>query len=185
MRNHATRIAAVLLIASLFAAAARADDAPPSVAVGGVVDHPGDWTVDKIKHDLAGDVKRVTFTSHGASHQSDCVPLLALLNAAGAHLDFKMDPKADPKTKNYPLRLTILVKGSDGYTVSFALAELLPAFGAKDVWVALDLDGQPLADKDQPVRLIVPSDQKPGRWVHGVSQIEVVDPTAPATQPAP
>jgi hypothetical protein len=44
-------------------------------------------------------------------------------------------------------------------------------------------EAKPLADKDGPVRLIVPSDSKPGRWVHAVAKITVIDPTAATTRP--
>jgi hypothetical protein len=95
------------------------------------------------------------------------VPLLALVNAA--------EPKLDPKIKNQQLRFVVVVEGKDGYMATFALAELMPDEGNREVWVAIDMDAKPLADRDAPASLIVPSDQKPERWVHGIKTIRVVD----------
>ena len=115
------------------------------------------------------------------------MPLLAVLRVAGVPTAVTMDPKADPKTKNRLLRLCVVAASDDGYAVTFSLAELIADAGDRPVWVAVDADGQPLAGRDAPVKLIVPDDNKPGRWVHGVTTITVVDPTAttkPTTQPA-
>jgi DMSO/TMAO reductase YedYZ molybdopterin-dependent catalytic subunit len=61
-------------------------------------------------------------------------------------------------------------------TNSFAFASLLlPEIGHRAVWLALDVDGKPLADESGPVELIVPDDTKPGPWVHGVRAITVID----------
>jgi DMSO/TMAO reductase YedYZ molybdopterin-dependent catalytic subunit len=95
-----------------------------------------------------------------------------------------MDPKADPKTKNSQLRLVVIVEARDGYTVAFSLAELLADVGNRPVWLSLELDGQPLSERDGPIRLIVPEDQKPARWVHSVKSISMVDESRPTTRPA-
>jgi hypothetical protein len=34
------------------------------------------------------------------------------------------------------------------------------------------------------MKLIVPTDADAGRWVHGVAEIKITDPTAASTQPA-
>jgi DMSO/TMAO reductase YedYZ molybdopterin-dependent catalytic subunit len=185
MMKNGLSAALILLTAAL----AFSDPALPPGAAGvdvvGAVSNPGSWTVERIKSKLADQIRPVEFISHGDKHTASAVPLLAVLKASGLAPDLKMDPKADPKTKNLPLRMVVVVQGSDGYTVAFSLAELLGDIGAKDVWVCLDTDGKPLPDHDGPVRLIVPSDAMPGRWVHAVAKITVIDPTAPTTRPAP
>jgi Oxidoreductase molybdopterin binding domain len=173
-----------VLVWIVFSAYAYAGPGPDVIAVGGTVDKPGDWTAARLKSDLAADVKSISYTSHGQKHTSSAVPLLSLLKAAGIQTDLKMGPKVDPKTKNYPLRLIVIVQGHDGYTAGFSLAELLPEFGDKEAWLALDADGGPLTESDGPARLIIPSDVKPGRWVHGVGLITVLDGSVAATQPA-
>jgi hypothetical protein len=64
----------------------------------------------------------------------------------------------------------------------FSLAELLPAIGNRSAWLALDIDGEELRARDGPVKLIVPQDSKPGRWVHEIATITILDAPA-ATQP--
>lgn len=157
---------------------APAQESPAGVHIGGAVPAPSDWTVAQIKSRLADQVRPVNYVSGGHRHTADCVPLLSLLKAAGLETDLKMDPKNDPKTKNRPLRLVIVVRASDGYTVVFSLPELLPDIGNREVEVALDADGQPLSSRDGPVRLLVPADKKPGRQVHGVTEINVLDASA-------
>ena len=88
-------------------------------------------------------VAAIEYETHGHKHVAHAVPLLGVLQAAGIDAKLKMDPKADPKTKNYPLRLSVVVKGNDGYTATFALAELLPEIGDRPVWIALDADNRP------------------------------------------
>lgn len=164
------------------AAAGEAGD-PGAVTVTGAVPKPVQWTAARLKDELAASMKPLAFESRGKKHTANAVPLLAVLHASGVPTELVMDPKADPSSKNYPLRLTILVRGADGYTAAFSLAELLADIGGREAWLAIDLDGQPLAPAEAPMRLIVPSDAKPGRWVRGVAGIAIVAPPPPATQP--
>ena len=142
------------------------------------------WGITQTQTELASEVKPVIYKSHGADHTFNCVPLLSFLKAAGAETNFVMQPGADPKVKNPQLRRIVIVTGRDGYAVVFSLPELLPAIGNRTVWLALDEDGKPLPDADGPMRLIVPDDKMPGRAVHAIASIEIVDITSPATQPA-
>src|SRR5215469_14060392 len=138
------------------------------IHVDGAVAKPGDWTAARIANDLATELRPLHYESRGRKHVSKCVPLLALLKAAGVQTTLKMDPSADPKTKNMPVRLVVIVIAQDGYAAAFSLAEMLPELGRRDVWLALDVDGNPLSESDGPARLIVPGDQKPARWVRGI-----------------
>lgn len=144
-----------------------------------------EWTVDKLKADFAGEIKTIEHTSHGQTHKSRCVSLLTVLRSAGVNADVGKNPTAPPKDKNAVLRMLVIVKGRDGYTATFSLAELLPEIGNREAWLAIDEDDKALAARDGPVKLVVPSDVKPGRWVHQIATIEVVDAAAlPTTEPA-
>ena len=156
------------------------------VISGDGVAQPHQWTVADLKSQFASQLSNITYQSHGGAHTSACVPLLAVLKAAGVSTELKMDPTADPRTKHLPLRMAIAAEARDGYVVVFSLAELLPEIGNRPVWIALDQDGQALAPKDGPVKLVVPEDTKPARWIHAVDRLEVITlPTAPAaTQPS-
>ena len=109
--------------------------------------------------------------------------MVALLKSAGVSTDLKEDPKADPKTKNAALRIVIIVRGTDGYTVALSLADILPAVGNRPAWLILDADGAPLRANESPAKLILPSDAKPGRWVRGIASISVVDVNTFVPQP--
>ena len=145
------------------------------------------WAPARMKEALATDLKSIEYTGRGAKHTANAVPLLALLKAAGVPVALKMDPNADPKMKNYNLRLAVVVEAGDGYTATFSFGEIMPEIGGKEVWLALDEDGKPLTERDGLARLIVPADTMPVRWVRDVVSIDVVNPAAttrPATQPA-
>jgi len=186
--RSATSLLAMMMIVLVSTRAAwPAEGGAPvqAVRVSGVIAKPGDWSAQRIQADLADQVKPVEYTARGEKHQTRAVALLALLKAAGAPTEVKMDPSADPKTKLYLLRLAVVVRARDGYTVTFALAELLSDVGNREAWLALEGDGgKPLSENESPLRLIVPGDATPARWVRGVESITVVDPTAaPTTQP--
>ena len=164
----------VVLLVAWFATPSWATGAA-TVRVQGEVQKPQEWTAGQLRRTRSSDVHLIHYASRGQQHTSNAIELLALLKAAEAPIEFKMDPNADPKRKNYPLRLSVMVAGHDGYTVAFALAELLPDIGNREVWLAFDADGHPFPDGDGHLRLIVPGDQKPGRWVRDVTSITVVD----------
>jgi hypothetical protein len=166
----------------IFAAIA-AGPAPSTIHVVGSAVKTGDWSVDQLQTQLASQIKAVDYNSRGGKHTFHCVPLIAVLQAAGVSGDFAMNGAADPKIKNPQMRQVVLVRGRDGYAVVFSMAEVLPMVGNRAVWVALDEDGAPLDDSAGPVRLIVPDDQMPSRGVHQVDSIEVIDVGSATTQP--
>ena len=116
-------------------------------------------------------------------HTSDCIPPIALIKAAGVQTELKVDPKATPAEKHPNTRLIVEVHCRDGFGAVFCLAELMPDVGNRPAWLALDVDGQPLGPHHGPVKLIVPLDEKPVRWVHGVHSISVIDATTSTTRP--
>jgi DMSO/TMAO reductase YedYZ molybdopterin-dependent catalytic subunit len=150
--------------------AALGADRPDAVTIGGNVSHSQSWTTAELSTDFAKQAQTIQYTSKSGKHSALAVPIMALIDAAG--------PKFDPKIKNHVLRFDVVVEGRDGYTANFALPELMSDFGDRPVWLALDMDGKPLADRDAPASLIVPADKKPGRWVHGIKTIHIFDTTA-------
>jgi hypothetical protein len=142
------------------------------------------WTADQLKSVFAADLKPVEFTTHGQKHTAEGVPLLAVLAKVGVSSAVKMDPKADPHVKSFNIRLAVVVQATDGYTATFSLAELLPDFGNRDVWLILSQDGMPLSKRDGVAKLVVPQDVKNSRWVHDIASVTVVNPVPAATQPS-
>jgi len=98
-------------------------------------------------------------------HRYAGVAMHELLARAGAPSGSKLTGAA--------LQLVVLVRGRDGYTVAFALAEFDPDFG------------MPLPENAAPLRLIMPGDKEAARWVRKVASIDVAPLPVPAPPPAP
>jgi hypothetical protein len=75
----------------------------------------------------------------------------------------------------------IIVSASDGYQVTFSIGELDESIGNLQVLVADSEDGKPLAQTVGPLRLVVPADKRPARWVRMVKGIRVVANPSPAS----
>ncbi|WP_288428088.1 molybdopterin-dependent oxidoreductase [uncultured Spirosoma sp.] len=101
----------------------------------------------------------------GKEHRYAGVPLITLLNQAGASTGAAL------KGKN--LTKYVVVKAADGYEVVFALAELDPDFSTRTILLADSVDGAPLADGVGPYRVVVPGEKKPARWIRQVTSLEV------------
>jgi len=141
---------------------------PASLAIAGAVGKPAKWTAAQMATQFAADIRPLDYTLKGAKLSAkQTFPLLKLIDAAL--------PKVNPHVKHGDLQFIVAVEGSDGYTVDFSYAELLPEIGNRPVLVALDQDGKALTGEGGPAELIVPSDVKPARWVHGIARIVVID----------
>ena len=78
--------------------------------------------------------------------------------------------------KNDLLRKSIMVSGTDGYTVAVAWGEIDPQFANKKILLAYEEDGKDLPQSDGFARLIVPGDGLAGRYVSNVASVLVRDP---------
>jgi len=94
------------------------------------------------------------------------VALVEVLRAEGAPLGKALRGDA---LANY-----VRVTATDGYQVVFGLGELDADMGAAKVVLVDRHEGKPLEDKDGPVRLVVPGDQRPARWVRSVATVELL-----------
>ena len=74
------------------------------------------------------------------------------------------------------LRLVVIIRGRDGYAVSFSLADFDANYSDRTIILADQENGAPIPDTTGPLRLIVKGDKKGPRWVRMVSSIEIVDP---------
>ncbi len=105
-------------------------------------------------------------SAHGVEGDFEGVPLIDLLRAAGA-------PTGD-KLRGPALALYVRVTAADGYRVVFALAELDASTGSREAILADAKDGKPLDDEEGPLRVIVPGDKRPARWVRQVIAIDLL-----------
>jgi hypothetical protein len=67
----------------------------------------------------------------------------------------------------------LLVKSGDGYEVLFSLPELDSSFSDKTVFLADQLNGQPLPAGKGPFRIIVPGEKKHARWIWEVRTLTI------------
>jgi DMSO/TMAO reductase YedYZ molybdopterin-dependent catalytic subunit len=101
----------------------------------------------------------------GKDHMYTGVLLSAILQRAGATMG--KDLKGENLTKY------ATVEASDGYQVVFALAELDKDFTDRQIILATQIDGKPLAPADGPFRIIVQDEKKPARCIKQVTGIKV------------
>jgi hypothetical protein len=152
----------VLLAAAItawgFSAAAQE---PPTVTVSGMVQHPLTLTIADLKAMPAIDVTVSQQTDRGPTQgKFHGVLLWSVMDKAGL---------VNGTQKNAYLRHTVLVSGSDGYAVALSEGELDPKLEGKQVLLAYEKDGAPLAAP----RLVVPGDAHAARGVHDVVTVEV------------
>ncbi|WP_165423341.1 molybdopterin-dependent oxidoreductase [Ktedonosporobacter rubrisoli] len=89
-----------------------------------------------------------------------------LLQHAGMQLKAK---------KNDFLHKGIVAVGSDGYSCVIADGEIQPHFGNVQILVAFAANGKPLAESDGFARIVVPGDQKMGRFISNLQELQVVE----------
>jgi len=111
---------------------------------------------------------KLTAKEHDKTVTYEGVTLTEILQKAGAPLGKQLHGKA--------MASYVVVTAHDGYRVLFALPELDPDFtdASKQVILADTADGMPLMEKQGPVRIVVPQEKKPARWIRMVDSIEVV-----------
>ena len=71
------------------------------------------------------------------------------------------------------LALFLVVGAADGYHAVFALPELDHAFTDRIVILADRRDGKPLAEKEGPLRIVVPDEKREARWVRQVISLTI------------
>jgi DMSO/TMAO reductase YedYZ molybdopterin-dependent catalytic subunit len=71
------------------------------------------------------------------------------------------------------LALFLVVDAADGYRAVFALPELDHAFTDRIILLADRRDGKPLAEKEGPLRIVVPDEKRQARWVRQVTTLTI------------
>jgi hypothetical protein len=108
----------------------------------------------------------VNVPDHDAVAHYEGVSLAALLTSAGIQLGDKL--------RGPRMTEVLLVEAADGYKVVFALAELDPAFAAREIVLADKRDGKPLDSKEGPWRIVAPGDKRAARWVRQVTAFKII-----------
>jgi hypothetical protein len=71
------------------------------------------------------------------------------------------------------LALFLVVDAVDGYRAVFALPELDAAFNDKLFVLADKRNGEPLAAKDGPLQIVIPTEKRHARWVRQVVSLTI------------
>ena len=161
--------ALVLLLASGGATRGQSSAGAPgggaALTVSGDVTNPLTLSLDALKN-----MPRKTIHVKNEHAQEDevyeGVPLGAILKQAGVPQGGQIRGKA--------MATYVLAQGADGYQVLFSLPELDSDFEDSDVLVADTMGGKPINDKLGPLRLVVPNDKRPARWVRMLTSIKIV-----------
>ncbi len=158
----------ILLAALLFAPPMTAPTAAPAAVSGPpILEVAGSATPLKLTPELLHRLPRrqvsVPATEHGSAAAFEGVRLRDLLSEAGV-------PAGEAVHGKY-LSWIVVVDAADGYRAVFALAELDPAFTDRLVILADTRDGKPLPAAEGPLRLILPDEKRPARWVRQVTHI--------------
>ena len=160
--------ATILLVLALLAVGPTAQAQPGTgvvLHVSGAVSQPLALSLQ----DLAAMPRtRLTAKEHDKTMTYEGVTLTEILQKAGAPLGKQLHGKA--------MASYVLVTAHDGYRVLFALPELDPGFSdaSQQIILADTADGKPLTEKQGPVRIVVPQEKRPARWIRMVESIEVV-----------
>ena len=102
--------------------------------------------------------------AHGHQVDVSAVDLRDVLRAAGI---------APPEQiRGAALRQVLMASARDGYVVAFAWAELDPALGGRRVFLVTD----GLRPDEGPLRLVVPADARPARWVRQLEYLRLIAP---------
>jgi DMSO/TMAO reductase YedYZ molybdopterin-dependent catalytic subunit len=129
-------------------------------------------------HLSAADLKALPRTSVKAfdahekqTHVFEGVTLQELLNRAGVPTGEDLRGKG--------LAMCVVADAADGYRAVYSLGELEPSIGNEIVLVADTVDGQRIPAGQGPLRLVVPSDKRPARWVRMLQTLTVVSVSTP------
>jgi hypothetical protein len=161
--RHVRIIFLSIFLLSLFATA----QAPkPILKIDGKIAAPITITAD----DWAKLPRATVMATRGHSKdkvQYEGVPLKVLLEKAGV-----INPAKIPHRKE--LLQYVLITASDGYQALFSIAELDEATGATTgVLLADKVEGKPLEANEAPLKLVVPSDKRPERFVRMITTITI------------
>jgi hypothetical protein len=111
---------------------------------------------------------RVTVTAPSHDKRSfEGTELRAVLTLAGV--------KETEGLKGQLLARVVTVVASDGYRMVLPLSDLDPSIGNLKVFLVNRVDGAPIPEEDGRWRLVIPSDERPARWVKLIVRLEVSD----------
>ncbi len=145
--------------------------ASDTVAVTGLVERPGSYTVAALTELPSVEVAPAPSRGHGdlmrPERRFTGVPVWRLLEDAA--------PVLDPAINEHILRKVIVARDTEGYGVVIAAGEVEPRFQNAPFIIATRDEQGPLVSSDGGLRLIAPFDIAGARHVKGISMLELRD----------
>ena len=161
----ASRVRTALVLLALATPLARAGAQSTPTGVTLVVHRAnGDSTVLTAAQLGALPRHEVSATEHGHPAHFAGVTLQDALRAAGVRTDSLRGPA---------LSDLLVAEAADDYRVAFALADLTPDLGGEVILLADRRDGQPLGPTEGPLRLVLPAESRPARWIRQLRALSV------------
>ena len=105
-------------------------------------------------------------SAHGETHRFAGYALREVLQLAGVATD---------GLRGRAVATVLFAEAADGCSAAFALAELDPTIGSRQVLLADRVDDMPLPELMRPWRLVVGGERRPTRWVRNLVRIRVVE----------
>jgi hypothetical protein len=147
-----------------------------TAAASGIAQTPAETTVVEIHGDslptrlvTAAELARlprleVRATAHGTTSTFGGVALSDVLRLAGVAID---------SVRGRRVADYVVVAAADGYRAVFSLGELAPDLTGRIVLLADRRDGKPLSEAEGPLRLVLPDERRPTRWVRQVKSLSI------------
>jgi len=154
----------ILVVVLTFAGFALAASQDWSLSISGDVRNP--MVLGKKEFSGLPHTKFTTTNRKGATTEYDGVSLLYLLEQAGAPLGDSVEGKN--------LTWYLQAEATDGYEVIFALPEIDTSFTQHSVYVADGKNGGSLDSNAVPLMLVVPYEQRHGRWIRHLTTLRVL-----------
>ena len=149
------------------------DAVSPSAQAEGFLDLLGDLPnprridVSELHRLLRVEVRTTDPHNPGKETVYSGTPLVETLKTGGVLLNSGMAGLRET------VKMTVIVEATDGYRAVFSLAELDPELTDRIILLADTKDGQPLPPREGPLRIIVPGEKRPARWVRQVKALTV------------
>lgn len=163
-RSAVDLLLALIVFGGAVCARAQSPPAETTLTVTGTVDKPLSLSIRDLQN-LPRTTIKVLNPHEGKEETYEGVLLGELLTQAGV-------PRGE-KIRGAAMATYVEAKGADGYRVIFSLAETDSGFQDSDVIVADKMNGQPIGANLGPLRLVVPHDKRPARWVRMLQSIKV------------
>ena len=156
---------ALIVLAGALGARPQSPTAETKLTVTGTVDKPLSLSIRDLQN-LPRTTVKVLNAHEGKEETYEGVLLGELLAEASV-------PRGE-RIRGAAMATYIEAEGADGYRVILSLAETDSGFQDSEVIVADKMNGQPIGANLGPLRLVVPHDKRPARWVRMLQSIKVV-----------